>query len=115
MHHEVEYAHALDKELEIVAKEKINYDLGSGAWEAVGYTQMKLVEDVTDGKAHIGVLQANTNFADVNPWTGGPDAFAAKKSAWRNPSIEIDEDYWGTYHIEKNMTLEVPYHLIRSY
>ncbi len=27
----------------------------------------------------------------------------------KNPSIEIDEDYWGTYHIEKNMTIEVPY------
>ena len=43
----------------------------------------------------------------------GSNAFAAKKSAWKNPSIEIDEDYWGTYHIEKNMTLEVPYYLIR--
>ena len=36
------------------------------------------------------------------------------KSALKNPSIEIDEDYWGTYHIEKNMTLEVPYHLIQK-
>jgi hypothetical protein len=109
MHHEVEYAHALDKELEINAKEKFNYTYDP-VWEGIGYTQMKLVEDVTDGKAHIGVLQADTSFADINPWTGGPNAFAAKKSAWKNPSIEIDEDYWGTYHIEKNMTLEVPYY-----
>ena len=29
--------------------------------------------------------------------------------AWRNPAIEIDEDYWGTYHLEKNISLEVPY------
>jgi hypothetical protein len=27
---------------------------------------------------------------------------------WYDPAIEIDEDYWGTYHIEKNMTLEAP-------
>ena len=80
---------------------------------SVGYTQMKIVEDVTDGKAHIGVLQANENFlggwAETNP--NGYIDLVAKKSAWKNPSIEIDEDYWGTYHIEKNMTLEVPYHL----
>jgi hypothetical protein len=110
MHHEVEYAHALDKELEIVAKDKMNM-----TWDpelvSVGYTQMKLVEDVTDGKAHIGVLQANQNFAA----TIAEDlAVSSFKSAWRNPSIEIDEDYWGTYHIEKNMTLEVPYHLVQK-
>jgi hypothetical protein len=102
MHHEVEYAHALDKELEIVGKDKVNK-----TWDpelkSVGYTQMKIVEDVTDGKAHIGVLQANQDFL-VSP----------NKGAWKNPSIEIDEDYWGTYHIEKNMTLEVPYYVKQS-
>ncbi|MCX6677166.1 MAG: hypothetical protein NTU95_04380 [Methanothrix sp.] len=109
MHHEVEYAHALDKELEIVAKDKINM-----TWDpeltSVGYTQMKVVEDVTDGKAHIGVLQANQNFA--TSYAEGTVGLGSRKSAWRDPSIEIDEDYWGTYHIEKNMTLEVPYHII---
>jgi hypothetical protein len=120
MHHEVEYAHALDKELEIVAKDKRNL-----TWDpelaSVGYTQMKLVEDVTDGKAHIGVLQANKNFLD-NSNVAQPDytntdtlgQFGRLRSAWKDPSIEIDEDYWGTYHIEKNMTLEVPYHLIQK-
>lgn len=109
MHHEVEYAHALDKELNIDVKEKFNYTYDP-ITEGIGYTRMQINEDVTDGKAHIGVLQANTNFASINPWTGGSNAFAAAKSAWKDPSIEIDEDYWGTYHIEKNMTLEVPYY-----
>ncbi|MDQ1262606.1 MAG: hypothetical protein QG575_1787 [Euryarchaeota archaeon] len=120
MHHEVEYAHALDKELEIVAKDKFNYTYDPEL-ESVGYTQMKLVEDVTDGKAHIGVLQANDNFAsqvaeNANNEDLSDNLFgmADTKSAWKNPSIEIDEDYWGTYHIEKNMTLEVPYHLIQK-
>jgi len=121
MHHEVEYAHALDKELEIVAKDKRNITWDPEL-ESVGYTQMKIVEDVTDGKAHIGVLQANDDYlntsnvaqADLtNPNTLNQLDMDVK-SAWRNPSIEIDEDYWGTYHIEKNMTLEVPYHLIQK-
>jgi hypothetical protein len=112
MHHEVEYAHALDKELEIVAKDKTNMTWDPEL-ESVGYTQMKINEDVTDGKAHIGVLQANENYANL--MVGDLDnAFLGRKSAWKNPSIEIDEDYWGTYHIEKNMTLEVPYHLIQK-
>jgi hypothetical protein len=107
MHHEVEYAHALDKELELVGKDKWNltYD---PELVSVGYTQMKVVEDVTDGKAHIGVLQASENFAS-QVIGDAPGDLKNIKTAWKNPSIEIDEDYWGTYHIEKNMTLEVPY------
>jgi len=114
MHHEVEYAHALDKELEIVAKDKFNWTYDPEL-ESVGYTHMKINEDVTDGKAHIGVLQANDNFASLMSENGQDlTALANRKSTWYNPSIEIDEDYWGTYHIEKNMTLEVPYHLIQK-
>jgi hypothetical protein len=119
MHHEVEYAHALDKELEIVGKEKFNYTYDP-VWEGVGYTEMKINEDVTDGKTHIGVLQSNTDYAGKLAKDGKTPLsdFTSLKglgsgilsSAWKNPSIEIDEDYWGTYHIEKNMTLEVPYY-----
>jgi hypothetical protein len=116
MHHEVEYAHALDKELEMVGKDKVNWTYDPELI-SVGYTQMKVNEDVTDGKAHIGVLQANDNYAAAMA-LGGPSkewtTLNTEKSAWKNPSIEIDEDYWGTYHIEKNMTLEVPYHLIQK-
>ena len=121
MHHEVEYAHALDKQLEINVKDKRNMTWDPEL-ESVGYTQMKIVEDVTDGKAHIGVLQANEKFLENADLTNLPDytntntlnSLGLIKSAWKNPSIEIDEDYWGTYHIEKNMTLEVPYHLIQK-
>jgi hypothetical protein len=115
MHHEVEYAHALDKELELVVKEKFNYTYDPETI-GVGYTQMKVNEDMTDGKAHIGVLQASENFANLNTIYQKPGGTIGNMhmSAWRNPAIEIDEDYWGTYHIEKNMTLEVPYHLIQK-
>jgi hypothetical protein len=118
MHHEVEYAHALDKELNLVAKEKFNHTYDP-EWVGVAYTQMTVNEDMTDGKAHIGVLQASENFANLDTIDSegaiGVDYPQGKMtSAWKNPAIEIDEDYWGTYHIEKNMTLEVPYHLIQK-
>jgi hypothetical protein len=119
MHHQVEYAHALDKELEINAKEKFNYTYDP-VWEGVGYTQMKINEDVTDGKTHIGVLQSDIDYAgklgsdgkkplyDFTSLKGlGPGLLS---SAWKSPAIEIDEDYGGTYHIEKNMSLDVPYY-----
>jgi hypothetical protein len=117
MLHEVEYAHALDKDLNVLAKESFNITYDP---EIIGFstTKMNVNEDMTDGKAHIGVLQASDNFANLNTIDsegsiGGQD-IPNLKSALKNPAIEIDEDYWGTYHIEKNMTLEVPYHLIQK-
>lgn len=112
MHHEVEYAHALDKELEVIAKDNATtiYD---PKWYRVGFTQMKINEDVTDGKVHIGVLQAESFLNETGTYaesTVGPKG----PMAWKNPAIEIDEDYWGTYHIEKNITLEVPYKKITT-
>ena len=115
MHHEVEYAHALDKELELVAKEN-ETNIYDPTYTRVAYTQMKINEDVTDGKAHIGVLQQGNDrgfsTSDIGKDLADPRFGAAGFKgpyAWKNPAIEIDEDYWGTYHIEKNMTLEVPY------
>jgi len=127
MVHEIEYAHAIDKELDLVVKDKINYTYDPEIL-SVGYTQMKVTEDVTDGKVHIGVLQANDNFVgkmlardnkspgwqpkDISELLTGFDDLSTRKVMWKDPAIEIDEDYWGTYHIEKNMTLEVPYHVV---
>ena len=119
MLHEVEYAHALDKELEVNLKEKFNYTYDP-VWEGVGTTEMKINEDVTDGKAHIGVLQASKDYAGKLASDGKTPLYdftslkglgsGMQSSALKNPVINIDEDYWGTYHIEKNMTLEVPYY-----
>jgi hypothetical protein len=118
MHHEVEYAHALDKELNLKAVERFNYTYDP-IYEGYAMTQMKVNEDVTDGKVHLGVLEGDqqfvnqdaiTNKGNLQTITAGPFTY----SAWKHPAIEIDEDYWGTYHIEKNMTLEVPYKRITS-
>ena len=119
MVHEIEYAHAIDKVLDLTVKDKINYTYDPELL-AVGYTQMRVNEDVTDGKVHIGVLQANDKIQgafspcgncspDINKIFSSADDLSWKGMIWRDPAIEIDEDYWGTYHIEKNMTLEVPY------
>jgi len=102
MHHEVEYAKAIDKEINVLAKDKY-YWYEDPLYEGVGYTTMSIVEDVTDGRTHIGVLQGEPDSMNST----GLKSFST--SAWNNPMIEIDEDYIGTYHIEKNMTINVPY------
>jgi hypothetical protein len=122
-HHEIEYAHAIDKDLEFTAKEKFNHT-HDPELVTVAVTQFKVNEDVTDGKVNFGVLQGSqtgkttvpASGASIGDWinpdftlTTGLGPKGRDGYAWKNPAIEIDEDYWGTYHIEKNMTLEVPY------
>ena len=102
MHHQVEYAKAVDKEIDVLVKDK-QYEYEDPVYEGVGYTSMRINEDVTDGTVHVGVLQGEPN-AMMHTGYRNPDT-----TAWKNPMIEIDEDYVGTFHIEKNMTLEVPY------
>ncbi len=102
MVHQIEYAKAIDKDLEILVKDK-NYTISDPFYEGVGYTSMKITEDVTDGKVHIGVLQGEPNSMSATGYD------IPTTTAWKNPMIEVDEDYIGTYHIEKNMTIVVPY------
>jgi len=89
---------------------------------------MSINEDVTDGKIHLGVLQGTkTNVANLNSMSTSPigdadgsfinptlGAPGTRGEAWRNPAIEIDEDYWGKYHLEKNISLEVPYQVVST-
>lgn len=63
-------------------------------------SQMVIDETVTEGRVHIGVLQGS----DDSGWGTGSDGTGSLTSAWKNPAIEIDEEYIGTYHISKNIT-----------
>jgi len=115
MVNEIEYAHAIPrKDILIIAKESFNHTYDP-TWEGHAITSFKINEEVTDGKIHIGVLQGSTNTAGTGTQTGSgafPDATFGvdhRNAAWYKPSIEIDEDYFGTYNIQKNMTIDVPY------
>ena len=64
-------------------------------------THMQIDETVTSGKVHIGVLSGSDSSASKS---GNPMI-----NAWKNPAIEIEEEYIGTYHISKNFTLNNSY------
>jgi hypothetical protein len=62
---------------------------------------MRFDETVTDGRVRIGVLQGDGGPGGV----AGRDGLGPMTSAWKNPAIEIDEEYIGTFHISKNITI----------
>jgi hypothetical protein len=63
-------------------------------------TAMQIDETVTSGRVNIGVLVGDDGPGRINH--GGVDPMT---SAWKNPAIEIEEEYVGTYHISKNFSL----------
>jgi hypothetical protein len=109
---EVEYAHKLDKDLSVVAKDFTDFTYDP-IFTSNAFTQMKISEDVGEGKIHIGVLQASSDLVGTLPLTSLSTAPVINNgkpgTAWYKPALLVDEDYWGTYHVEKNMTLAVPY------
>jgi hypothetical protein len=96
MNNEVASAHNLSQTLEMSARDIQQRD----EWGMSGYSgiQMKVSEDVQDGRISIGVLQGGTSGAGMPP----------SATALRNPTLEIDEDYIGTFHIEKNISIQEP-------
>ena len=95
MDHRVEQAHGLNKAL----------DAQSDATD----TTMNVEEDIIDGKAHFGVLQLagipRDEEAEEEEEEGEMPILGLAMKAWQKPLIYVDEDYLGTYHIKKNMTL----------
>ena len=89
MSHEVGFAEGISGKRE--------YALSSssiqGDYETISSatTKMQIDENVTSGKVHIGVLSGGNGHA------------------WKNPAIEIEEEYIGTYHISKNFAINNSY------
>lgn len=106
MSNDVSGAHSLNGEMEVNAADSNSWDYYGQS--GISNMQMKVNEDVTDGKVHIGALQGPAQ--DIWDSVIPPSATAIK-----NPKLEIDEDYVGTYHIEKNMTMSMPYGHLLAY
>ena len=89
MSHEIGFAQEVSGKTEYAASSRSM----RGEYENINTatTQMQIDETVTSGKVHIGVLS-------------GSDGHA-----WKNPAIEIEEEYIGTYHITKNFSINNSY------
>lgn len=101
MQNQIEYAHALDKQLEFLVRDFV-YE------EDPSITMMNISQNITNGKAHIGILQGDPDAMEesvISPDTEEIESIAFAKSAWRRPLVYVDEDYSGTMHIDKRMNL----------
>lgn len=105
---DISYAHGVDSQINVMATDNshsLEGPRGSKS-SSSSTTHMKIDEDVTNGSVHIGVLQGSYNSGlrndAVDKTNSGKDS---SLEAWKNPALEIDEDYIGTYHIHKNMTI----------
>lgn len=92
MHHQIEYASAFVKDIgvDLQCKEPTYTDAG------LGLTRMKIEEEVTEGSIHIGQLMTEPD----------PDKRNGEHG-WKNPLIEIDENYVGTFKLTKNMEVSM--------
>jgi hypothetical protein len=95
MSHEVGFAQDVSGKREYTATSR---SMQSG-YESINYatTQMQIDETVTSGKVQIGVLS-------------GIDGHA-----WKNPAIEIEEEYIGTYHITESFAINNSYSKKRAF
>jgi hypothetical protein len=103
MENQIDYAHAFDKKLDSMV-----YIFEDEDDPAI--TRMNIFENMTNGKAHIGVIQADPDAiaipeTEIDPDTEELETIPLAKSAWRNPKIYVDEDYFGTMQIDKRMNI----------
>ena len=77
-------------------------------------TSMKITEDMVDGKAHTRAIQLAGIPLDEGPEEEeseeedtGDQILGAAMKAWHNSIFELDQNYFGSYHIESDLTLNV--------
>jgi hypothetical protein len=92
MLHQIEYASAFVKDIGVELTNIDKWPPASGYYSpspksGLSKTKMKIEEEVTEGSVHVGQLLTNAD------------------NGWKNPLIEIDENYVGTFKITKNMEI----------
>jgi hypothetical protein len=103
MSHEVSSTHNLSQTLDLSAQDSSHH--GEYGTSANAGVQMKIAEDIQEGKVSIGVLQGSVAGNGQTP----------SATALKNPSLDIEEDYIGNFHIEKNMAIQVPIERLMQY
>jgi hypothetical protein len=101
--HEIDSAHKIEGAIELSAADS-SHSWKDSNFQSTASTHMRIDENVTDGKVHIGVLKANEQFDSSIGRQRYPQT-----DAWKHPAIEIEEDYIGTYHIYKNININSSY------
>jgi hypothetical protein len=96
MDRQVEYARALKGDIAV----EMNCTGPTATLSGRGLISMKIDDDVTHGTLHVGELLSMPM----------KDAYTTKfntKQGWKDPIIEVDNDYIGDFQVQKTMKLEI--------
>ncbi len=97
MHHQLEYARAIKGDIAV----DLNCTGPTITTDGKGLASMRVDDEVLQGTVQIQQLVAEIT---RDKKKGTLKGLAAE--AWRNPQIEVDVNYIGNFHIQKNMKVE---------
>ncbi len=116
MHREIEYARAVHGDIAV----DINCTgPATDKADGKGLISMRIDDDVTQGKLHVGELLANpslikTKYAEQYKLNSTGHIISTTDlfrfghfEAWKDPIIEVDSDYIGNFKVQKTMKLEI--------
>jgi hypothetical protein len=86
MQHQIEYARSFEKDIGV----DLNSTGATTDCYGVSLNHMWLEEDVSDGSVHVGELHTTGSYG------------------WKKPLIEIDENYVGSFRLQKDMMIDLP-------
>lgn len=105
MHRQVEYARAVKGDIAI----DLNCTPPTAIASGKGSISMKVDDDVTQGTLHIGELVSNPNKVKFKVGEKNKkDVYGfGRIGAWKDPIIEIDNDYIGDFQVQKTMKIDI--------
>ena len=104
LHHSIQSAQEISGSSEYTVSER-SYQEGDSARISSTSIGMRIDETVTEGKVSIGAFQADLSSQDG----GGQGAGSKMSNPWRKPALEMEEEYIGTFHISRNMSINSNY------
>jgi hypothetical protein len=96
MERQVEYARALKGDISV----EMNCTAPTATLSGKGLISMKIDDDVTHGTLHVGELLSM-------PMKNAYTLKFNTKQGWKDPIIEVDNDYIGDFQVQKTMKLEI--------
>lgn len=98
LQHSIQSAREVSGSAEYIVSER-SYQEGDSIGVSSTFVGMRIDETVTEGKVNIGAFQADSSQSRTGQAAG------SKANAWKNPTLELDEEYIGSFHISKNMNI----------
>jgi hypothetical protein len=97
MHHQIQYAQGYEGDLAV----ELNCTGPTNITKGKGLAMMKIDDHVVQGMVHIGQLVSSGSRLIQTGYN------STKSRDLKNPIINVDANYIGTFYIKKDMTVEI--------